>query len=312
MPLDSQSKTVVEKLSSIQLPPFEQLTADYLRKAYSNLAPAPVAAASSDLVCEDGLIPTPAGQVKIRIYRPSPREGLPIMAFFHGGGWVTGDLDRHDPLCRELTARIGCVTVSVDYRLAPENKFPAGLDDCYAAVQWAAANASSLGADASRLALCGDSSGGNLAAATSLLARDRGGPQIICQALLYPVLDSSLDTPSQRSLAEGYFLTRQRMEWYWKQYVKNDADRVNPYASPAHAAELKNLPAAIIFTAEFDPLRDEGASYAQRLERAGVKTTYRCYEGTIHGFISFAAAIDKGKQAIAEASVLMRSAFQNG
>jgi acetyl esterase len=263
-------------------------------------------------VCEDGLIPTPAGQVKIRIYRPSPREGLPIMVFFHGGGWVTGDLDRHDPLCRELTARIGCVTVSVDYRLAPENKFPAGLDDCYAAVQWAAANASSLGADASRLALCGDSSGGNLAAATSLLARDRGGPQIICQALLYPVLDSSLDTPSQRSLAEGYFLTRQRMEWYWKQYVKNDADRVNPYASPAHAAELKNLPAAIIFTAEFDPLRDEGASYAQRLERAGVKTTYRCYEGTIHGFISFAAAIDKGKQAIAEASVLMRSAFQNG
>ncbi len=311
MPLDNQSKAIIEKLSSIQLPPFDQLTADYLRKAYSNLAPAPSPPAASSLVSEDRTIPTSAGQVNIRTYRPSPRNGLPIMVFFHGGGWVTGDLDRHDPLCRELTMRIGCLTVSVDYRLAPENRFPAGLEDCYAAVQWAAVNAPALGADAARLAVCGDSSGGNLAAATCLLVRDRGGPQILCQTLLYPVLDSSLDTPSQKSLAEGYFLTRSRMDWYWKQYVKDDRDRANPYASLAHAADLRNLPPAIIFTAEFDPLRDEGAAYARRLAQAGVKVTYRCYEGTIHGFISFAAAIDKGRQAIAEVSVLMRSVFES-
>jgi len=222
------------------------------------------------------------------------------MVFFHGGGWVTGDLDRHDPLCRELTSRIGCLTVSVDYRLAPENKFPAGLNDCYAAVQWVANNASAIGADPKRVAVCGDSSGGNLAAATSLIARDRGGPEIVCQAPLYPVMDSSLDTASQRSLAEGYFLTRARMAWYWNQYVGSEADRVNPYASLAHATDLRRLPPAVIITAEFDPLKDEGAAYAQRLRQAGVQVTYRCYEGTIHGFISFAAVIDKGKEAIDE------------
>ncbi len=219
------------------------------------------------------------------------------MVFFHGGGWVTGDLDRHDPLCRELTSRIGCLTVSVDYRLAPENKFPAGLNDCYAAVQWVANNASAIGADAKRVSVCGDSSGGNLAAATSLIARDRGGPEIVYQALLYPVMDSSLDTASQRRLAEG-FLTRARMAWYWNQYVGSEADRVNPYASLAHAADLRHLPPAVIITAEFDPLKDEGAAYAERLRQTGVQVTYQCYEGTIHGFISFAAVIDKGKEAI--------------
>jgi acetyl esterase len=312
MPLDAQSKALVERLSSIQLPPFEQLTAQYLRDAYRNMAPAPAPPASSTLACEDRTIPGPAGQIKVRVYRPSAGKELPLMVYFHGGGWVTGDLDRHDPLCRELTERIGCLTVSVDYRLAPENKFPAGLEDCYAAVKWAAANAVSLGTDPRRLAVGGDSSGGNLAAAVSLMARDRSGPHIICQTLLYPVMDSSLDTPSQKQLAEGYFLTRARMQWYWKQYLASEADRANPYASLAHAANLKSLPPAIVITAEFDPLRDEGAAYAKALEQAGVKATYRCYEGTIHGFISFAAAIDKGKQAIAEVSVLMRSVFQNG
>src|SRR5579885_1686035 len=206
MPLDAQSKALIERLSSIALPPFEQLTAQYLRDAYRNMAPAPVPTSSSSLVCEDRAIPGPAGQIKVRIYRPSSNTSLPVMVYFHGGGWVTGDLDRHDPLCRELTERIGCLTVSVDYRLAPENKFPAGLEDCYAAVQWTAANAASLGADAARLAVAGDSSGGNLAAAVSLMARDRSGPPLICQTLLYPVMDSSLDTESQKELAEGYFL----------------------------------------------------------------------------------------------------------
>ena len=309
MPLDAQSKALVEKLSSIQLPPFEQLTAQDLREAYRNMAPAPTPPASGSLICEDRTIPGPAGPLKIRTYRPSPDGRLAVMVFFHGGGWVTGDLDRHDPLCRELTTRIGCMTVSVDYGLAPENKFPAGLNDCYAALQWVAANAPAIGADPARLAVCGDSSGGNLAAAVALMARDRGGPPILCQTLLYPVMDSSLDTPSQKELAEGYFLTRKRMQWYWKQYLANDAGRVNPYASLAHASDLKGLPPAIVITAEFDPLRDEGADYARRLQQAGVKVIYRCYEGTIHGFISFAAAIDKGRQAIAETSVLMRSAF---
>jgi acetyl esterase len=223
---------------------------------------------------------------------------------------VIGNIDSHDALCRKLTNAIGCVTVSVDYRLAPEAKFPAAAEDCYAATQWVSEHAAPLGCDPKRLAVCGDSAGGNLAAVVPLMARDRGKPPIAFQVMLYPCTDGSLESGSMRELAEGYFLTRGAMNWFWNHYVRDHNDRTNPYAAPIHAPELKGLPPALIITAEYDPLRDEGEAYAAKLRTAGVPVTLTRYEGTIHGFVSMADSLDKGKEAINEVVSTLKAVFR--
>jgi acetyl esterase len=231
--------------------------------------------------------------------------------WFHGGGWVIGDLDSADGTARHLTVGAGCVTVSVDYRLAPETKFPGAADDCYAATVWAAQHAARLNGDPSRIALGGDSAGGNLAAAVSLMARDRGLPPLLFQLLVYPVTERDFDTDSYQRCADGYLLSCDSMKWYWDHYLSTPAAAANPYAAPMQAKDVRNLPAALVITAEYDPLCDEGEAYAQRLKDAGVPTTCSRYDGMIHGFFGMSAVLDKGKQAIDEASRSLLKAFTN-
>lgn len=227
--------------------------------------------------------------IPVRIYTPEGSGPLPLLMYFHGGGFVLGGLDSHDLTCRNVVRASGYKVISVDYRLAPEHVFPAAPEDCYAATQWAAQHAAELNVDPARIAVGGDSAGGNLAAVVALMARDRGGPRIDRQVLVYPVTDyfsHAVDTPyaSYRSNATGYMLTSQSMEDFWALYLPNGADAANPYASPIRAADLAGLPPALIITAEYDPLRDEGAAYAQRLQAAGVPVTVRHFDDMIHGF----------------------------
>jgi acetyl esterase len=245
---------------------------------------------------EDRVIAGPGGLLAIRIYVPAAPGPLPAMVYFHGGGWVLGNLDGSDAQCRALTNAAGCVTVSVDYRLAPEAKFPAPAEDCYAATLWVAENASALGCDPGRVAVAGTSAGANLAAVVPLMARDRGRPAIAFQVLVYPITDGGMDTPSYGENAEGYFLTADAMGGFWKHYINDDPDRVHPYAAPINAADLGGLPPALVITAEHDPLRDEGEAYAARLRAAGVPVTCTRYDGTIHSFVSFAANLDVGNE----------------
>jgi acetyl esterase len=233
-----------------------------------------------------------------------------VLVYFHGGGWVLGDLESHDRVCRALANQAGCVVVSIDYRLAPEHVFPAGAEDCYAATKWVSENAASVNGDATRLAVGGDSAGGNLAAVVSMMARDRGGPAINFQLLLYPVTDCALDTPSQKEFAaDGYVLSRADMEWFWKNYADTAAEKNNPYACPLRAKDLKSLPPALVLTASHDPLRDEGERFAGRLIAAGVPVVCTRYEGVTHGFVSFADALDKGKEGQRQAADALKAAF---
>jgi acetyl esterase len=232
-----------------------------------------------------------------------------VLVYFHGGGWVIGDIDTHDNTCRELTNAAGCVVVSVDYRLAPEHKFPAPLEDCYAATAWVAEHAANLGADPARLAVGGDSAGGNLAAAVCLLARERGRRTIVHQLLIYPVTDHDYFTASYRDNAEGYLLTREAMEWFWNHYLRTPADGKDPLASPLRSNNLSGLPPATVITAEFDPLRDEGEAYGHRLRGAGVEATVTRYDGMIHGFFGLGAVLAQGKKAMEEAAERLRLRF---
>ncbi len=242
---------------------------------------------------EDRVIPGADGtELPIRIYWPSTSdEPLPVVVFFHGGGWVIGGIDSHDGQVREMVNRTAMVYVSVDYRLAPEARFPAAAEDCYAATQWVAANAASIGADADRLGVAGDSAGGNLAAVVALMARDRGGPAIAHQLLIYPCCDMDANAwPSQTENGTGYFLTKESMDWFYDQYA-DVADRDNPYASPIKADDLSGLPPACVITAEYDPLRDEGEAYGARLLEAGVDCEVHRYDGMFHGFFGMTLAI---------------------
>lgn len=259
---------------------------------------------------EDRRIPGAAGEIGARVYTPQVDSTMGVLVYFHGGGWVLGDLESHDRVCRGLANRAGCVVVSVDYRLAPEHVFPAAAEDCYVATKWVAENAASLGAEASRLAVGGDSAGGNLAAAVSMMARDRSGPPIALQILFYPVTDCALDTPSQKEFAaDGFVLSRGDMEWFWKHYLGDNPEKNNPYACPFRAKNLADLPRALVLTASHDPLRDEGERFAERMITAGVKVTCTRYEGVTHGFVSFADALDKGKEGQQQAAEALRAAF---
>lgn len=244
-------------------------------------------------------------QLAARLYRPSLEEGLPVVVFFHGGGWVTGTLDSHDLICRLIARESGSAVVSVDYRLAPEFAFPTPLEDSYAAVQWVAANASGLGLDGSRIAVAGDSAGGNLAAAVALLARDRGGAKITHQLLFYPVADADFDNGSYTDNGQGYFLTKAMMQWFWGHYVGADvlaSGQVPPLAAVCRAGSVAGLPSATVITAEYDPLRDEGEVYARRLADAGVAVELTRVPGVIHGFASMLGVADIAEKTVRDAS----------
>ena len=264
---------------------------------------------------EDRSIPGPEGDIPVRVYRPATEGPYPGIVYFHGGGFVICDLDSHDGACRRLVNAIDAVVVSVDYRLAPEHRWPAAADDAAAALQWVADHADELGIDPSRLAVAGDSAGGNLSAVAALMARDQGGPRLAFQLLVYPVIDLSAtraEHASQRENAEGYFLTTAQMEWYREQYLVEDAHGEEPYASPIKAPTLTGVAPACVVTAEMDPLRDEGEAYARALEAAGVPVTLYRAPGMFHGFFNMDAVLDGSKVAQRVAFDALRSALHPG
>jgi acetyl esterase len=253
----------------------------------------------------------PHGPIELRIYTPSGSGPFPLMVFFHGSGFVLCSLDTHDGMCRNLAAGIGCVVVSVDYRLAPEHKFPAGLDDCLAATRWAAAHAAELSADPGRIMLAGDSAGGNMAAVTALRVRDEGGPALHGQMLLYPVTDyHTPGTPSYSENADGYGLTRDTMEWFWAHYLTDAAEADHPHASPLRAQNLAGLPPAYVVSAEYDPLRDEAERYGERLRAAGVATESSRRPGMNHGFLFWVGVVGGADAAMEEACAWARRIFR--
>ena len=304
MPLDPQAQVIVDFMASIGFT-FDGATPEELRAGMSaGATPSPIAMSS----ITDRTIPGPAGAIPIRIYRPSTDADLPVVTFFHGGGWVVGDLESHDHCCRVIASKAECVVVAVDYRLAPEAKFPAAIDDAWAATEWVVANADELGVDASRLAVAGDSAGGNLAAVVANMSRDHEHVEIIQQVLIYPVTDGSCDRPSMTENAEGYFLTRSAMDWFHDHYTATVADLEDPRYSPI-LSDLAGAPSAVVVTAGFDPLRDQGNAYAAKLVEAGVEVDHVEYEGMIHGFFSMDEAIDVAADAQDQVAAALKAAF---
>jgi acetyl esterase len=310
MPLDAGIQQMLAMLESMDNPSLASGTPEEARKAFRMLtvelrAPetvVPVAAV------EDSQIPGPAGQLQARVYRPEASGPVPTILFIHGGGFVIGDIDTHDNQCRTLCREVGAVVLSVGYRLAPESPFAAAVADCVAALTWTAAHAGELGGDPDRLAIAGDSAGGNLAAVTARLARDAGGPPLAAQLLVYPGTDFREDDaryPSREQNATGYFLTREDMQWFSDHYM-GTGDPNDPSLSPILAEDLAGLPPAVLVTAEYDPLRDEGEAYARALEEAGVPVIFMRYDGLIHGFFDLTAFSPGAAEAVRETSANLR------
>jgi acetyl esterase len=260
----------------------------------------------------DRTVPGPGGPIPIRVYVPEGTGPFPALVYFHGGGWVIGSIATHDVTCRQIANAAGCMVVSVDYRLAPEHKYPAAVDDAYAATAWVFEHAASIGADPRRVAVGGDSAGGNLAAAVSLMARDRASFRPVLQLLIYPILNHDLDTPSYLENADGYLLTRDTMRWFWQCYLRRAEDGRDPYASPLRAEDLRGLAPALVITAEYDPLRDEGEAYAARLRDAGVPVALTRYDGMIHAFFRRTELFDQARVAMQEVADALRRAFASG
>jgi acetyl esterase/lipase len=313
MALDPQAQAVIELVARSGRPAYHTLSPKDARQLFLETRPAstptpPAIGSVRNLVAE-----TPQGAIPLRMYRPAgvpESTRLPAYVYFHGGGWVIGDLETHDVLCRQLTAASAASVVSVDYRLAPEHKFPAAADDAWAATRWIVAHAAELGLDAGRLAVGGDSAGGNLAAVVALMARDAGGPAIRQQVLIYPVTDVMRETGSYADFAEGYMLTRDSMRWFIAHYLRSRDDARDWRVSPLRVPSLAGLPPALIVTAGFDPLRDEGEMYAGRLRDAGVMVDYVCYGGMVHGFAGMGKLIDTAQRAVSLIGDTLRQALR--
>jgi acetyl esterase len=260
----------------------------------------------------DHRVPVAGGEITVRLYAPEGPGPHPVLVYYHGGGWVIGDLYTHDGVCRSLANAARCAVASVDYRLAPESKYPVPVEDSYTALRWVVANAARLGVDPRRVAVGGDSAGGNLATVVALLARERGGPALVHQLLIYPVTDHGFETPSYVENATGYVLTREGMRWFWNHYLAREAQGREAHASPLRAPSLAGLPPALVITAEHDPLRDEGEAYAGRLRDAGVPVTLTRYTGMFHGFVRMARILDKARTALDEIAGSLQKAFATG
>jgi acetyl esterase len=309
--LHPQAKALLELIERTGLPPTHTLSPVDARRFYrerrSYTQPAPPDVAGVTELHADG----PAGAIPVRLYRPRGSDAatpLPLLVYFHGGGWVIGDLDTHDTLCRELANGAGCAVASVDYRLAPEQGFPAAVDDCIAATRWLRRHAGTMQLDATRLAVGGDSAGGNLAAVVAIAARDAGDPPIRFQLLIYPATDMRRGAPSHATNGQGYLLTRDTIAYFCTHYMGEASDD-DWRASPLLRDDLSGLPPALVLTAGFDPLRDEGLAYAQRLSEAGNDATQICFERQIHGFITMGRVIDEANDAVAICALKLRRAL---
>jgi acetyl esterase len=313
MALDPQARAVIDLVIKSGRPAYHTLSPKDARQLFRETRPASTPTPPEIGTVANVLAESPSGTIPLRVYRPrvaTAETRVPGLVYFHGGGWVIGDLETHDVLCRQLTAEAGITVVAVDYRLAPEHKFPAAADDAWTATRWIAANAGLVGIDARRLAVGGDSAGGNLAAVVTILARDAGAPSIAFQVLLYPVTDAGAETQSYRDFAEGYMLTRDSMRWFIDHYLKSEDEAGDWRVSPLRASSLKGLPPALIVTAGFDPLRDEGEAYAQALREAGVRVDYACYGGMIHGFVPMGRLLDSGNRAVSHIAASLREALR--
>jgi acetyl esterase len=312
MTLDPQIEYVLGLIEQSPYPEMHTVSAEEAREIFETAAPALNVRPEDVFRTEDRWIDGMEGNIPIRIYTPhAPAAGelLPILVFYHGGGFVIGSLDSYDSLCRALANRADCIVVSVDYRLAPEHKFPAAVDDALEAYQWVSDHASELDGDARRMAIAGDSAGGNITAVTAIGIRDEGDIAPLLQVLIYPVAGGAPETPSHYEFAEGLLLTRDNILWFYDQYLDHPEDAVDPRFAPLLADDLSGLPPALVIVAGHDPLRDEGVAYADGLRQAGVGVELTNYEGMVHGFLSLADAVDQGKTAINQVSVALKTAF---
>jgi acetyl esterase len=310
--LHPDAARVCEMIIASGRPPLETLTPAEARELYLAsrliLQPDPPEVAESANLEASG----PAGPIPLRLYRglgTRKDQPLPALIYFHGGGWVIGDLDSHDQACRALANAAGCIVIAVHYRLAPEHKFPAAVQDAIAATRWIADNAASLGIDATRLAVGGDSAGGNLTAVVSMDARDRGGPPLVFQLLIYPSVDMGMDRPSHFRHADQLPLTRSNMRWFVAHYLRGESDKSDWRASPLRARSLASLPPALVVTGAFDPLCDEGEAYAKALANAGVPVTHHCFAGQIHGFLTMGRIIADSGRLIGLSADALKAAF---
>ena len=309
--LDPEIQPLVDLMNAAPGPPAHLIPVDQARATHDRetaimSGPGPEVAEVRDLE-----VPGPGGPIPVRAFVPAAAGPgpLPLVAYAHGGGWVMGSLDGFDPVCRALANASGAVVASIDYRLAPEHPFPAARDDVHAAVRWLSANAASLGADAGRIGIAGDSAGGNLAAVTARRLRDEGDSPLRMQALIYPVCDSALNTPSYRECDEGFGLSALSMKRFWELYL-DGADGAQPDASPLRAGDLAGLPPAFVLTVRMDVLRDEGEAYAAALERAGVPVTVSRYDGAVHGFFRWLAKTRLSRQAVDEVGAALREGLR--
>ncbi|MEK9721596.1 MAG: alpha/beta hydrolase [Quisquiliibacterium sp.] len=310
--LHPQTQALLKLIEERNLPATHTLTPEVARNMYRDrrtfTQPDPPAMGK----VQDLSAPGPHGQIPLRLYRPigsDPTGRLPVLVYYHGGGWTIGDLDTHDVLCRELSNGAGCAVVAVDYRMGPEHRFPAAVDDCIAATYWVVRNAESLGIDASRLAVGGDSAGGNLAAVVAIAARDAGDLPIALQLLIYPATDMRRVAPSHTTNGQGYMLTSDTMTYFHDHYIDDPKHDLDWRASPLLHEDLARLPAAFVITAGFDPLRDEGLHYAHKLSESGNRATHVCFERQIHGFITMGRVIDEANAAVAICAAQLRSAL---
>jgi acetyl esterase len=307
MPLDPQVAALLQELAALGAPKLPTLSPSEARKQTELMRPLagdPIAVGS----VRDITIPVDGAEIGGRVYTPEGEGPHPVVVFFHGGGWVICNLDTHDNVARAICRDADAVVVSVDYRMGPEHRFPTAVHDCFAATKWVAANASSLGADGDRLAVCGDSAGGNLSAVVSQLARDQGGPAISYAALIYPAVNMTAKGGSLDENATGYFLETEEMEWFMSHYL-TEAERSDVLASPLLNENLTNLPPCFIATCEYDPLRDEGEAYADALRINGVHVASKRYDGLIHAIVNMTGVLDGGRQLVADVSAHLHSAL---
>jgi len=311
VPLDPTFQIMLDSLGGVDAPDLADLTIDEARSLSDGLGALDGSPEPVDHV-EDRTIPGPGGDITVRVYRPEGDGSIPgILLWFHGGGWVLGDLDSTDGMARKLANGSDAVVVSVAYRLAPEHQFPAGLDDCWTALQWVSEHGDELGGDPTRLAVSGDSAGGNLAALVAIKARDAGGPTLRHQVLVYPITDLTMSSASMDENGRGYMLTKRSMQWFTDFYLGPHGDAKDPMASPLYADDLTGLAPATVITAGYDPLRDEGEAYAEALGQAGVPTHVERYDTMIHGFMSMASISPVADRALDDVGAIVRSALAN-
>nr|ACL67844.1 lipolytic enzyme [uncultured bacterium] len=311
MPVHPAAKALLDQVAAQESPSLSSQGVELVRQGYvamrAFLSEKPAVAN-----VEDRAIPGPAGDIPVRIYTPvGHQDPYPVLVYCHGGGWVIGDLETHDGISRAFANAAGCIVVSVDYRLAPENKYPAAVDDAFAALNWVAEHAAEFDGDATRIAVGGESAGANLTAVIAQLAKDAGGPTLAYQILAYPVTNLAFDTESYRENSEGYFLTQESMRWFWGLYLNDDSEGADPRASPLLREDVSGLPPGIVVTPEYDPLRDEGEAYGMRLQEAGVDFEIWRAEGMIHDFLGMTNILPESKAAIATLGGKLQAAFAN-